>query len=128
MEASGIKRLGCERFWLGVLLAPTLFGLIFGALGSVLATIVISFLNWDLLTKATWAGIDNYAKLFNDPKFVTSLSNTVKFSVMYVPGVVVVSLVVAMLMNRKIRGISLYRTMYFFRSLPRPWPRAWYGR
>jgi multiple sugar transport system permease protein len=96
-----------------VLLAPTLFGLVFGALGSVLATVAISFLNWDLLTPPTWAGIDNYAKLFDDPKFVTSLTNTIKFSALYVPGVVIVSLAVAMLMNRKIRGISLYRTMYF---------------
>jgi len=85
MEASGIKPLGRERFWLGVLLAPTLFGLFFGALGSVLATLAISFMNWDLLTPPTWAGIDNYAKLFTDPKFVTSLSNTVKFSILYVP-------------------------------------------
>lgn len=113
MEASGIKPLGRERFWLSVLLAPTVVGLFFGAVGSVLATLVISFLNWDLLTSPTWAGIANYTKLFTDPKFVTSLSNTIKFSVLYVPGVVVVSLAVAMLMNRKIRGISLYRTMYF---------------
>ena len=62
MEASGIKPLGRERFWLGVLLAPTLFGLFFGALGSVLATLAISFLNWDLLTPPTWAGIDNYVE------------------------------------------------------------------
>src|SRR5512136_60580 len=113
MEASGLKPLGRERFWLGVLLAPTLIGLVFGALGSILATVVISFLNWDLLTPPTWAGIDNYVKLIKDPKFVTSLSNTVKFSALYVPGVVIISLAVAMLMNRKIHGISLYRTMYF---------------
>jgi multiple sugar transport system permease protein len=113
MQASGLNPLGRERFWLWVLLAPTLFGLVFGALGSVLATVAISFLNWDLLTPPTWAGIDNYAKLFDDPKFVTSLTNTIKFSALYVPGVVIVSLAVAMLMNRKIRGISLYRTMYF---------------
>jgi multiple sugar transport system permease protein len=113
MQASGIKPLGRERFWLGVLLAPTVIGLFFGAIGSVLATLVISFLTWDLLTPPTWAGTSNYAKLFTDPKFVTSLSNTVKFSILYVPGVVIVSLAVAMLMNRKIRGISIYRTMYF---------------
>jgi len=113
MQVSGIKPLGRERFWLGVLLLPTLIGLFFGALGSVLATLLISFLNWDLLTPPTWAGIANYAKLFNDPKFINSLTNTVKFSILYVPGVLIVSLAVAMLMNRKIHGISLYRTMYF---------------
>jgi multiple sugar transport system permease protein len=113
MESTGLKPLGRERFWLGVLLAPTLFGLAFGALGSVLATILISLTDWDLLTPPQWIGLDNYIKLFTDDKFITSLGNTVKFTALYVPGVVIVSLAVAMLMNRKIRGVSLFRTMYF---------------
>jgi len=113
MEASGIKPLGGERFWLGVLLAPTITGLIFGALGSVVATLLISLTGWDLLTPPQWVGLTNYIKLFADKDLLESFLNTIKFSAMYVPGVVVVSLVVAMLMNRKIHGISLYRTMYF---------------
>lgn len=113
MEASGIKPLGGERFWLGVLLAPTIIGLIFGALGSVVATLLISLTGWDLLTPPQWVGLTNYIKLFADKDLLESFLNTIKFSAMYVPGVVVVSLAVAMLMNRKIHGISLYRTMYF---------------
>ena len=113
MEYSGLKPLGRERFWLIMLLVPTLVGLIFGAVGSVLATIVISLTNWDLLTPPQWVGIANYVKLFTDERFLTSLSNTVRFSVMYVPGTIIASLLVAMLMNRKIRGVSIFRTMYF---------------
>jgi multiple sugar transport system permease protein len=113
MQASGIKPLGRERFWVVVLLAPTIFGLIFGALGSVLATVTISLTSWDLLTSPEWAGLANYAKLFTDAKFLTALANTVKFSALYVPGVVVASLAVAILMNRKIRGVSVFRTLYF---------------
>jgi multiple sugar transport system permease protein len=113
MEASGIKPLGGERLWLVVLLAPTITGLIFGALGSVVATLLISLTNWDLLTPPQWVGLANYIKLFSDKDLLESFLNTIKFSVMYVPSVVVVSLAVAMLMNRKIHGISLYRTMYF---------------
>lgn len=113
MEASGLKPLGRERLWLGVLLAPTAFGLVFGALGSILATVLISFTDWDLLTPPQWIGLANYVKLFTNDKFITALSNTVRFSALYVPGVVVVSLLVALLMNRKIRGVGLFRTMYF---------------
>jgi multiple sugar transport system permease protein len=113
VESSGIKPLGGERFWLGVLLAPTITGLIFGALGSVVATLLISLTGWDLLTPPQWVGLTNYIKLFADKDLLESFLNTIKFSAMYVPGVVVVSLAVAMLMNRKIHGISLYRTMYF---------------
>jgi multiple sugar transport system permease protein len=41
------------------LLFPTFLGLVFGALGSILATLALSFMNWDLLTAPTWAGLTN---------------------------------------------------------------------
>jgi multiple sugar transport system permease protein len=109
----GLKPLGREKFWLWTMLTPTLIGLVFGALGSILATIVLSFANWDLLTSPTWAGMGNYVDLFKDPKILLSLTNTVKFSALYVPGVVILSLLIAVLLNRKIRGLSLFRTAYF---------------
>jgi multiple sugar transport system permease protein len=110
---SGLKPLGREKFWLWAMLTPTFIGLLFGALGSVLATVLLSFAKWDLLTSPTWAGIVNYVNLFRDEKLLLSLTNTLKFTALYVPGVVIISLVVAVLLNRKIRGVSLFRTAYF---------------
>src|SRR5512144_3111866 len=109
----GLRPLGRERFWLWALLTPTVIGLVFGALGSVLATLLLSFAKWDLLTPPTWAGTVNYINLFKDQKVLLSLTNTIKFTAMYVPGVVIISLLVAVLMNRKIRGVSIFRTAYF---------------
>jgi multiple sugar transport system permease protein len=109
----GLKPLGRERFWLVVLLFPTFLGLVFGALGSILATVALSFMNWDLLTAPTWAGLTNYTNLFTNAAYSKALTNTFLFSAMYVPGVVVISLLVAVLMNRKIKGVSFYRTIYF---------------
>ncbi len=109
----GIKPLGRERLWLWLLLLPTLFGLFFSAFGSLLATIALSFTHWDLLTSPTWASISNYIALFTDEKFLKSLKNTAIFSAMYVPGVVIISLLVAVLLNRKIRGIGIYRTAFY---------------
>src|SRR6266516_6398875 len=109
----GLKPLGREKFWLWALLTPTSICLIFGALGSVIATVLLSFAKWDLLTPPTWAGILNYVNLFNDEKLRLSLTNTIKFTALYVPGVVIISLFVAVLMNRKIRGVGLFRTAYF---------------
>src|SRR5215831_3146589 len=96
----GLKPLGREKFWLWALLTPTFIGLIFGALGSVIATLALSFANWDLLTSPSWAGISNYINLFHDAKLSLSLTNTIKFTALYVPGVVIISLLVAVLMNR----------------------------
>jgi len=109
----GLKPLGREKFWLWALLAPTFIGLIFGALGSVVATVLLSFAKWDLLTPPRWAGLVNYIDLFQDKRLLLSLTNTIKFTVMYVPGVVIVSLFVAVLMNRKIQGLGFFRTAYF---------------
>jgi len=109
----GLKPLGKERFWLLLLLSPTLIGLILGAFGSILATIVLSFMNWDLLSPPVWAGFKNYTALFTNEKFYIALTNTIKFSAMYVPGVVIFSMLVAILLNRKIRGITIFRTIYF---------------
>jgi multiple sugar transport system permease protein len=109
----GLKPLGREKFWLWALLTPTLIGLIFGALGSVIATVVLSFADWDLLTPPSWAGVVNYINLFHDPKIALSLTNTIKFTALYVPGVVIISLLVAVLMNRKLRGVGFFRTAYF---------------
>ncbi len=109
----GIKPLGRERLSLWLMLTPTLIGLVFGALGSIIAIVGLSFTKWDLLTPPKWIGLANYLALFNDPKLYKALTNTFSFSLLYVPGVVVVSLLVAVLMNRKIRGVSIFRTIYF---------------
>lgn len=109
----GLKPLGRERWWLLILLAPTLIGLIFGVFGSILATVWLSFMKWDLLTAPVWAGLKNYIALFTNEAFIKALGNTIKFSALYVPGVVIISLLVAVLLNRKIRGLTVFRTIYF---------------
>jgi multiple sugar transport system permease protein len=109
----GLKPLGREKLWVWLLLAPTLIGLVFGAIGSVVATLAISLMNWDLLRPPTWAGLSNYVALFKNPAYLKSLANTLQFTLMYVPGVIVLSLLVAMLLNRKIRGLAFFRTVYF---------------
>ena len=110
---TGLRPLGRERFWLWLLLAPTLIGLAFGAVGSVFATLGISFLHWDLITPPRFAGLENYARLFTDALFQKALINTLVFSAMYVPAVMVCSLAVALLLNRSLWGVGIFRTIYF---------------
>ena len=109
----GLKPMGREKLSLWLMLTPTLIGLLFGVLGSIVATLVLSFTNWDLLRPPTWAGLANYSALFTDAKLYKSLVNTFSFSLLYVPSVVIVSLLVAMLLNRKLRGVSIFRTIFF---------------
>ncbi len=109
----GLKPLGREKLWLWVMLTPTLIGLAFGTIGSLLATLVLSFYEWDLIRPPQWAGFSNYAALFQNETYIKAFSNTITFAVLYVPGVVILSLFVAVLLNRKIGGLGIFRTIYF---------------
>ena len=109
----GLKPLGIERLWVFVLLLPTFIGLLFGAFGSVFFTIVISFTQWDLLTPPQWVWFDNFINLFTDDLFAKSFVTTLKFAALYVPGVLATSMTVAILLNRKLRGLEFFRTTYF---------------
>jgi multiple sugar transport system permease protein len=113
MQLAGLKLLGRERLWLWLLLAPTLLGLLLGAFGSVLASIFISLLNWDLISPPTWAGLKNYLDLPSDEQFLKSLRITAQFALMYVPSVITLSLCVALLLNRRIRGVGFFRVLFF---------------
>ena len=102
------------------LLTPTLIGLALGALGSIAATVGISFFDWDLFTAPEWVGVQNYLDLPGDRKFNSSLINTLIFSAIYVPGTVVLSLLIAVLLNRHIVGKSLFRLFFFLPVVSSP--------
>jgi multiple sugar transport system permease protein len=109
----GLKPLGKEKAYLWLMLAPTIVGLAFGTIGSLAATLALSFFDWDLIGLPTWAGVSNYLELFKNESYIGAFVNTLKFSALYVPGVVVISLVLAVLLNRKIHGVGIFRTVYF---------------
>jgi len=109
----GLRPLGRERLWLWFMLAPTILGLVFGTVGSLLATLVLSFFDWDLIGPPVWAGVSNYLALAQNDAYLKAFLNTLTFSALYVPGVVISSLLVAVLLNQKIRGVGIFRTVYF---------------
>jgi len=109
----GLRPLGRERGWLMILLTPTIIGLVFGTVGSIIATIILSLLKWDLISPPQFVGLQNFAGLLKDQLFLKSITVTVSFALLYVPGTMIISLLVAMLLNRKLRGTGLFRTVYF---------------
>jgi multiple sugar transport system permease protein len=76
-------------------------------------TFVISFQRNDLQTPAEWLGLKNYRQLAADPVFAESIRHTLVYTALFVPLTLVGSLLAAAALNRKIRGISLYRLAVF---------------
>lgn len=74
---------------------------------------LLSFRADDLLSPGTWIGLDNYRKLADDPVFRTAVGNTVAYTAMFVPLSIVLGLGIAILLNRDVRFIGLYRTCVF---------------
>ncbi len=96
-----------------VLLLPTLIGLLVFSLGPVAASALLSFTRWDGLTAPVWTGFENYRLLLNDPLFWTALRNTAYYTVGAVVPSVVLSLLLAIALNQKLRGIVIFRTLFF---------------
>lgn len=83
---------------------------IFGLL-PVLMSLVLSFQHSDLLTPETpWVGLDNYRKLTEDPVFVEAIKHTIVYTALFVPGTMLVGLLVAAALNRPLRFMAVYRT------------------
>lgn len=115
-RAGGFARRETITFYL--LIAPWLLGFLLFVLGPMLASLGISFTRWDLLSPAKLIGLDNYEKLFTrDPLFWQSLKVTAVYTAVYVPIELAGGLVLAMLMNQKIRGVSIFRTIYYLPSV-----------
>lgn len=94
-------------------IAPTVIGLLIFTAGPIVMAALLSFTSWDLITPPEWVGFGNYARAYNDELFLKSMGNTVYYTVGTVPIGVFLSLLLAIAMNQKLRGIVFYRTLYF---------------
>lgn len=99
-------------------LLPWLIGFLGLTIGPMVTSLYLSFTDFDLLTSPDWVGTDNYIRMFsNDPKFWASMRVTMFFVIFSVPLKLAFALAVAMLLNRGIRGLPLYRALFYLPSL-----------
>jgi len=94
-------------------LIPTLLGLFVFRLGPMVAASILSFTNWDILAKPKWVGLNNYQELFSDPIYREVIINTFEFSLIYVIGVIIFGLLLALIVNSKVKGVTFFRAAYF---------------
>jgi multiple sugar transport system permease protein len=98
---------------LAILLLPSLIGMGTFYILPVISSFVLSFSKWDLLTPIQWIGFGNYVRALGDPAVQQALRNTVTFILGYLPSVVAIGLGIALLINRKLKGRTIFRAIYF---------------
>lgn len=107
-----------KEAWMGVLFAsPWIVGFCGFMLYPVLASMYFSFCDYSVLRKPIWIGADNYSELLSDKLFWVALKNTFLYAVMALPLSALAALGLALLLNTKIRGLTVYRTIFFLPSL-----------
>ena len=80
----------------------------------ILMGIYYSFMDWNGISKGyNFIGFANYAKLLTDKKFGAALLFNFRYTIMLIVGVVVISVVLALLLNKEFKGRSFFRTLYF---------------
>lgn len=107
-------------FWGWALIAPTAAGLLILNIIPVIQTFIMSFQSVSTFGTSTWIGLENYTRMLGDPEFWQSLSNTLIYGAIQVPVTIVLSVLAAVLVNQKIKGVEVYRTIYFLPMIAAP--------
>jgi multiple sugar transport system permease protein len=99
-------------------LAPWLIGFFGLTLGPALVSLYLSFTDYDLLSNPRWVGAANYVRIAtSDPKFSAAMHVTFIYVTLAVPLKLTFALLVAMILNRGLRGLPLYRAIFYLPSL-----------
>ena len=97
--------------------SPWLIGFSVFLLYPLIASIYFSFCDYSVLKPPVWIGAANYTGLWHDELFWTTLKNTAFYAAFALPLSLLVALCLALLLNAKVRGMAIYRTLFFLPSL-----------
>lgn len=108
-----------KKDWIAayIFIAPVTIGLLIFYVWPFIQNFWFSFNDVNKFNMATFCGLDNYKKLFEEPDLMLALKNTILYAVITVPIGLFISLLLATLLNAKIKGKSIYRTLYFLPSV-----------
>ena len=98
--------------WLFI--SPWILGFLFFTLGPLTFSLIMSLYDWPVVGTRTFIGIENYKSMvLYDPQFWESLWITVKFAAIFVPLNIILSFLLAVLLNTKVRGTGFFRTAFY---------------
>src|SRR5581483_9091807 len=98
-------------------ISPWLIGVTVFVIGPMIASLFLSFTDWDLFSAPVFSGARNYQQLAQDPLIWQSLKVTITYTALYVPTELIGGLLLAILMNQQIRGIRFFRAVFYLPSV-----------
>ena len=102
-----------DRFWVFIFVTPNLVMYSLFILIPSAAGVILSFCEWNILGPISWVGLDNYKRLFDDELLIPAFVRTFKFVALGVLPTVFGGFLVAVLLNWKVKGIGVFRAMFF---------------
>ncbi|WP_165984523.1 carbohydrate ABC transporter permease [Streptomyces sp. YIM 98790] len=111
------KRRRKEALTAHLFLAPWFVGLLFITAGPLFASLYLSFTDYSPIGGASWIGLENYTRMLDDPRFLKGLSNTAVYVFVSVPLQLAFALALALILDRGVRGLPIYRSVYYLPSL-----------
>jgi multiple sugar transport system permease protein len=105
------RRREALAFYLTV--SPWLLGFALFVAAPMLVSLLVSFTRWNLLSDPEWIGLGNYARMADDPRFRQALKVTTVYTLFYVPSDLIGGLLLALLVNARLRGARVFRTIFY---------------
>ncbi len=106
--------------WAYLMIAPLVIGLMIFYIVPFFKSLFYSFTNMGPFGTYKWIGVENYKKIFADSNFYLALKNTFVFTIINVPISIALSILLAVLLNSDIKGLGIYRTIYFLPAITMP--------
>jgi multiple sugar transport system permease protein len=116
----GRRRRGAETRAAYGFIGLWMVGFLVFTLGPMIASLVLSFTDYDAISSPRNVGWANFRQLVNDPKVAKALGNTLIYAVMYVPAAMAVALGLAMILNRVGRASGFFRTVFYLPVMTPP--------
>ncbi|MCM3778205.1 carbohydrate ABC transporter permease [Microbacterium hydrocarbonoxydans] len=111
---------GASPWWALVFLGPTALGIAVFYLWPTVRTLIISFTKSGPFGGSEWVGLENYARLLQDPELIGALRNTAIYTVIALIGIPLAVAIAALLNTTGLKGRSAYRTLYFIPVVTMP--------
>ncbi|GAA3578862.1 sugar ABC transporter permease [Nonomuraea rosea] len=108
-----------KRVWRDILIGwsfilPNFLGFALFTLVPMVAAFALAFLDWDSYSTPEWVGLKNFQRMLSDENFHVALRNTLFYAAGHIPLTLVAALGLALVLNRKLRGMAFFRTAAFF--------------